>query len=420
MNSFNYNRIIIALSLTGAALALPTMVLANDSQEIEQLEERIKKLEKSAKDLKVKWKGAPSLSSDSGSQFKIRGRLMFDTWTTSGSNDDAANITGTEVRRARIGVEGKVSSDFKYKFEMDFSGNNANFSDAYIQYKGWKNSTLTVGNVSSDYSINGKGSSRFTDMIERAVVVNGFYPNGGGRSLGIVYSTGGSNWHISGELGGDGTKNSGNSNDSTRLVSRAHYAPILNNDQSLHLGGWVYNESYSGDPTVAVKTRLGNHFNDVSRVKSGAIDNAKGATAYGLEVASVNGAFSVVAEYMSKSYEDNNNLDPTYSGYYVTAGYFLTGESKNYSGKSGLFGRVKPNSPVTNGGIGAWQIVARIDDADYNDESLEGGEATVYTVGLNWSPTAYTRVMLNYVDFDLSGAQNDSGNSLGLRVQVDW
>jgi phosphate-selective porin OprO/OprP len=76
-------------------------------------------------DLKVKWKGAPELSSSDGKfKFKVRGRLMGDF--NSIDQDEAItgepNVNGVELRRARLGVEGVVYYDWKYKFEVDFAG----------------------------------------------------------------------------------------------------------------------------------------------------------------------------------------------------------------------------------------------------------------------------------------------------------
>jgi phosphate-selective porin OprO and OprP len=209
-------------------------------------------------------------------------------------------------------------------------------------------------------------------------------------------------------------------NDTTRFVTRAHYAPVLSKDEVIHIGGWGYKENFGDDRKIQLKERLGNHFNDLIRVKSGKLENTNSATAYGLEAVGIWGPLHVAAEYMNKSFKDDLHINPSMSGYYLTMGYFLTGEVKKYKGKSGTFSRQKPNRPITKGGLGAWQILARVDRADFNDMSLTGGEADTYTFGLNWWPTAYTRVMLNYVNFELSGNQNDRGNHIGLRVAVDW
>jgi len=92
-----------------------------------------------ALDLKVKWKGAPELSSADGKfKFKVRGRLNVDY---NGIDQDEAitgdpDVSAIELRRARLGVEGVMFYDWVYKFEVDFAGDETAIKDAYIEYTG--------------------------------------------------------------------------------------------------------------------------------------------------------------------------------------------------------------------------------------------------------------------------------------------
>ena len=75
-------------------------------------------------DLKVKWKGAPELSSSDGKfKFKVRGRLRPTTTTSTRTSliTGRPDVSAVELRRARLGVEGVVWYDVKYKFEIDFA-----------------------------------------------------------------------------------------------------------------------------------------------------------------------------------------------------------------------------------------------------------------------------------------------------------
>ena len=68
-------------------------------------------------DLKVKWKGAPELSSGDGKfKMKVRGRLEVDY---NHADQDTRitsfpDVSATELRRARLGVEGIIYYDWKY------------------------------------------------------------------------------------------------------------------------------------------------------------------------------------------------------------------------------------------------------------------------------------------------------------------
>ena len=58
----------------------------------------------------------------------------------------------------------------------------------------------------------------------------------------------------------------------------------------------------------------------------------------------------------------------------------------------------------------------------------DGGEADVFTIGLNWYPTSNTRIMADYskvLDFshvDLAGTANDAVEpaAFQMRAQVYW
>ena len=48
------------------------------------------------------------------------------------------DVSAVELRRARLGVEGVVWYDVKYKFEADFADNEVAIKDAYVAYAGLK------------------------------------------------------------------------------------------------------------------------------------------------------------------------------------------------------------------------------------------------------------------------------------------
>ena len=52
---------------------------------------------------------------------------------------------GIDIKRARLGVKGKLHDNFSYKFENDFAKNSSKIKDAYISYSGFKNYQLKIG-----------------------------------------------------------------------------------------------------------------------------------------------------------------------------------------------------------------------------------------------------------------------------------
>ena len=74
--------------------------------------------------------------------------------------------------------------------------------------------------------------------------------------------------------------------------------------------------------------------------------------------------------------------DIRYNGYYIFGSFFLTGEHRPYKTSSGAFDRVKPKNNLDGkGGWGALEFAARYSMLDLNDEDMNGGELSNFTLG---------------------------------------
>jgi phosphate-selective porin OprO/OprP len=94
-----------------------------------------------------------------------------------------------------------------------------------------------------------------------------------------------------------------------------------------------------------------------------------------------------------------------YHGGYAQVLYFLTGESFHYNKKSAVFERTTPYENfflVRDGqgghccGLGAWQIGARYNYLDLNDQNLDGGILHNLTAGVNWYWNPNMKMQFNY------------------------
>ena len=132
------------------------------------------------------------------------------------------------------------------------------------------------------------------------------------------------------------------------------------------------------------------------------------------EFAAVNGPWTLQAEWLVSFVHDarqvGNPASPTvdnllYQGGYVQLLYFLTGESDNYSLERMAFDRVKPHEnsfwvPTDWGSCfatGAWQVGARYNFLDLNDQGINGGQLDNFTLGLNWFFNPNTKWQFNYI-----------------------
>jgi len=404
-------------------------------------------------DLKVKWKGAPEFSSKDGKfKFKVRGRIMTDY---DGINQDTGltgkqDISGVELRRARIGVEGSVYYDWKYKFEMDFAGNGSSVKDAYVAYANWapwKKSEILVGQFHVANSLDEMTSSRFITFMERASFVDAFIHE---RQIGAGIYAGNDHWSFqTGYYGAETGDQSKFSTDYSTAAVRGTVAPIANDTTVVHFGAsYRHREAgtLKGDGpdlfqyrTKGADLHLADRFVDTGHI-------AQSDDLFVLEGAFVYKSFSVQGEYAQLHANLPGyvaNVNPTYNGWYVDASYFLTGEMRNYKADAGEFGRVHVKHPVFggSGGWGAWQIAGRYDSLDLSDKAAniasctECGIQNTWLIGLNWWLTDYTALKFNVTQSRIEGGNDGfaKGSGLGfnknngakitgfgMRAQVDW
>ena len=118
--------------------------------------------------------------------------------------------------------------------------------------------------------------------------------------------------------------------------------------------------------------------------------------------------------------------DVQFSGYYVQASYFLTGEHRPYSRSNGAFGRINPINPVRKHGSqgicggGAIELKALYSRVDLTDDGIEGGELVNGALGLNWYLVPNAKVMFDYIWTRRTAAISGDSHGLGMRLYVEF
>ena len=368
----------------------------------------------------ITFKGAPLIEFDNGWSFKPRGRLQFDTgFVLAPKTSQAPDGFGAEVRRARLGVEGTVPGGFGYKLEVDFAGNEVEVADALMFYADGGLS-ITAGHQNNFQSLEELSSSLHLSFIERAAFTDAFAFT---RRLGISaqYQT------------GDVILQAGAFNDTISKLpdktysfdGRAVWLPKFG-DAQLHIGGSVHYTNLDSESALRDRQRPLVHFTSTRFLDTRTIEAAS-ELSYGAEFAYISGPFHATGEAYWQNIHRRDLADPGFFGGYAEAGLFLTkGDTRGY--KKGQFDRIRPTAEVGDGGIGAWQIVARYDYLDLNDAGIVGGKQNAYLFSLIWTPTDYTRLLLNYgrlayddALFPLADGSTDySVDTVGVRAQVDF
>ena len=351
--------------------------------------------------------------------FEIGGRLMIDA---AHYDEDKNKLgDGTELRRARLEVEGILFGDWNYEFGVDFAGGDADVKDAYLQYNGFWPVSIRMGQFKEPFSLEERTSSKYITFMERSLP-NEFAP---GRSIGLGVHTLGESWTaaagVFGEAFDDDPENERDEGWGT--TGRITYAPWHTDTRALHFGAAASYRGPDESNEIKLKTRPESHITSTKYLDTGDIENVDSFIRFGIETAGVYGPLSLQGEYIRTDVDRKLDKDIAFDGWYAFGSWFMTGESRIYKLKKGAFGRVKPRNK-----LGAWELAARYSTLDLNDGPIRGGKGQNVTIGLNWYVNPRVRFMANYIkvdndddadaDGDVEG--NDDPNIFQMRAQVDF
>lgn len=399
-------------------------------------------------------------SEDGQHRFGIRGRLMADAayvndpfMSTDDERLDRGDIAryGTILRRARLGALGIMYDNWEWQLEVDFRDNEVGFANAYIAYL-FDNGRLAVGNFKEPFSMESATSSRRISFIERAAPVDAYRPS---RELGVMYETLIPDYYAAiGVFGGDGVARNRDVTEGYSIAGRASFPPIYDADRNVwsHLGisanyrqnAYEFERSRGREreyESVRMRTRLGTRAVDGRLIGENDMENVSDWSTYSLEAGWGQGPFSIQGEYIhqdlnrdpnSRGFDDTNPevTSMTSKGWYTQLSWFSTGETRNYRPFSGDFGRTRVLRPLSQGGPGAFEFLARYAEADSNEHHEPDDRQFIrhFTLGMNWYPEddIILKSNLMYVDAE-RGVDLDNGGPktwdswvLGLRFQYEF
>ena len=346
---------------------------------------------------------------------RIGGRLQIDSAWYDDDGSDMGN--GTELRRARLYILGKMFTNWGYKLQYDFTGSGkAGIKDAFLTYNGFEHVQLKAGNFKDPFMLQEQTSSKYITFTERALL-DAF---SSGRHLGVMASTKHKKWTAAIGFFGDSVSASAKGKDEGWGVGgRLTYSPFNQKSRVVHLGVAGNYRGTGNIDTVRFKQQPETHISGVDIVDTGIITSVDNYLKLGAELAAVEGPLSIQSEYIWTTVERKGEGDLDFDGWYAEAAYFLTGESRNY--KKGKFGGISPKGVVGRGGFGAWQIAARYSSIDLNNAEIDGGQADNFTIGLNWFPTSTLRFSGNYVRvLDIEGGMYHDEEPSVFQLRGQW
>jgi len=353
-------------------------------------------------------------------KIKYGGRFMFDYGFNKLNNQ---NHAGSEFRRLRTFIKGKVYNNVSYKMQVDFSKGHAVINDAYIKFGKLPKigGTLTVGNFKEPTSLNILTSSKYSTFIEYAMLTN--YHNA--RNTGIMYDTN----FLKNKLGFQIAYNSNSNtfgkdeklNEGQNITIRV--TGLILSDKKRHqylLFGTSFSNRVPFKDNLGIRTykigiRPESHL--AAKLISNNFTNVNHINLNGFEFVFTSGALSLQSEYTSATINTQAKKFSAPS-YYAYISYFLTKESRPYKSSYGGFSRVKLlHNFDNNKGWGALELAVRFSSFDLSDANQ--GKLNDLTFGLNWYLNPYTRIMYNFVSGDNS-LNNSKITAHLIRFQIDF
>ncbi len=380
---------------------------------------------------------------DKSFKIKLIGRVNFDTKIFANKNHPERN--DFYIKRARIGLSGTLFKYYDFKVETDFAGGDATLKDAYINFRGFPDYQLKVGQIKVPFSLEAVSSTKWMHFACRSMVVSNLAP---ARDYGFMVHGDPFSGMLHYALGiFDGTRaNKGDTDDDKDFAARLVFSPFKRSKnkiiENLSIGSSLtvghHNMTYPDDKSYfwskgSFKTYGGTKFFQFSK----GIKHAGRMERYGAELFWAYGPFSFQSEWLrtnllSVRNEDGKSYNLYVYGGYVDVGYFVRGRRRL---KKGVVAKPKLRSyfDPKSSSWGALELVGRYDymklDNDFfkkrfSDKNAYTDRVRSFTFGINWflNNAALFRINYSHIDFDdyIKEAKGDDEDLILGRFQLVW
>ncbi len=322
--------------------------------------------------------------------------------------------SGSNFRRAYLGVQGKAFSVWSYNLNFDFGGSSGtetggHIQSAYVQYDGAAPFAFRIGAFAPAAGLEDLTAAQDTLFLERTAPSDVLRNTAGGDgrdAASIIYA--GERVFAAISFTGGKVGDSAVLGEQQALVGRASGLVHRDADSNVVLSGsfthvlrgagGAHNLTLSAAPELTVDgTKL---------VTTGTLD-IDSATEWGAEAGGNWKNFYAQAGTFDYAIKPRTTPALAFHGWYAQASWVITGERHGYNKSSAAFTAPTPDSTIEKGGTGAWELAARYSDLDLNDRAglagiaapiggIRGGEQKIWTAGINWYPDSFFKFALDY------------------------
>lgn len=351
-------------------------------------------------------------------QVRLKGRLLVDSvnQVVSPTGSPEARIDLVRVRQAFLGLDAKFGDRLALRFEGGASNNDAFIWDeAALEYKVSPKVLLAAGNLKAA-GLENLTSTKSISFLERGpygdLVTDPFTSSVQVRvnsgPLVATLAVQGDTFNNLG-LDFDGAAAPG-AWDRRGVTARLAGAVPVGDGGRLHLGGWARAREFGDRSARAYAARPGTSVGEAGDwLGSGPL--ARSDMTLALEGVWMSGAVWIQGEVAAirsdRSPRAAPGGDPLMTAGYVFVGWNVNGEARGYDAQKALVTPPRVDRPVSKGGLGSLDLVARYDVADLADvrdsasspagelAARQAGDYRGLTLGAVWRPEPGYRILLN-------------------------
>ena len=269
----------------------------------------------------AKPKAGIELDPDSGLTFRfsdgrnapkltLDGRIHADYGQYSADADTLAD--GFLLRRARPALAVDVG-DWKLKGEYEFSTRSRGVKQAWLDYSGFKRTSVRLGNQPTSFGFESTGSSNDNPFMERSVAVSALSP---GLMLGLVVRKWDDRWNVTmGVHGNDIADDEQRGLDGRGATLRLVGQPYKARRTRLHVGASVEIRDAAAAASLRYRARPESNIDGGRLVDTGLISGVDGLVTGAVEAAWQRGPVLLSGEYLQSRVALANGPDLGFKGW---------------------------------------------------------------------------------------------------------